>query len=625
MSHLWVLYRRGFLFSLFLSTAIASTSSLALAAGLILSWQDNSTNENGFKIERGVGGNYAEIASVGPNVKSYTDTGLLAGATYCYRIRAFNAYGVSSPSNESCASIPVATFALALTKSGTGSGSVTSNPSGITCGSDCSEAYSSGTVVSLIATPASGSTFAGWSGDSDCSDGIVTMSMNKSCTATFNLNAAGYALTVNVASGLSTGGSGSGTITSSPLGINCGTDCSEIYNSGTLVSLTAIPASGSTFAGWSGDSDCSDGIVTMSVNKSCTATFKLDTATLTVVRSGNGTVTGSPSGINCGTACSMSYPKGTKVTLSAKASSDSRFAGWTGGGCQGLGDCTVSVENQTTVSATFLGAIHAALGIFRPSTGEWFFDANGNGIWEGCNVDLCLGPSSGADGDLPVVGDWTGKGSYIGVFRPSTGDWLLDLNGNGQLDDCNIGGCWLSYNSKKFLPVVGDWTGSGIEMIGAVISGRTPIWYLDLKGNGIEGNCNSDACLKFPIAQGDFPVSGDWNGTGIAKIGTFRPATGEWFLDLSGNGEWKNCKFDKCVKSFGTPGDRPVVGDWNGAGTAQIGLYRPATGEWFLDFNGNGKWDGCGVDACAQFLGKHEGDLPVVGRNLSPRVYAANP
>jgi hypothetical protein len=84
-------------------------------------------------------------------------------------------------------------------------------------------------------------------------------------------------------------------------------------------------------------------------------------------------------------------------------------------------------------------------------------------------------------------------------------------------------------------------------------------------------------------------------------------------LDLNGNGQWKNCGLDKCVKSFGTAGDRPVTGNWTGIGTTKIGLYRPATGEWFLDLNGNGKWDGCGADGCAQFLGKHEGDLPVVG------------
>jgi Divergent InlB B-repeat domain len=614
MRYLRARYSTRFLWSLFFLAATSSTPSGVLAAGFVLSWQDNSTNEDGFKIERAINTNYVEIASVGPSIKTYTDSGLVGGTTYCYRIRAFNASGVSSPSNESCATIPITTLSLGLTKSGTGSGTVTSSPSGITCGIDCSEVYPSGTVVSLIATPAAGSTFAGWSGDSDCLDGVVTMSANKSCTATFNANVAKYTLTLGITSGLSSEGSGSGTVTSTPAGINCGSDCSEAYSSGTVISLTATPAAGSIFAGWGGDSDCLDGVVTMNTNKSCTATFKLDTATLNVVRSGDGVVMSNPSGINCGTECSMSYAKGTKVTLSAKASANSKFAGWAGGGCQGTADCIVSLENQTSVSATFLGTNRAAIGIFRSSTGEWFLDVNGNGVWEGCNVDFCLGPF-GADGDLPVVGDWTGTGfSNIGVFRPSTAEWFLDLNGNGRWDDCNIDGCLRSSGPPESLAIVGDWTGSGVEMIGEVISGRTPKWYLDLNGDGIIGNCNPDACPKFPSDNGDFPVSGDWNGTGRAKIGTFRPATGEWFLDLKGDGQWKNCKFDKCVKSFGALGDRPVTGDWNGSRTAKIGLYRPATGEWFLDLNGNGKWDGCGVDACIQFLEKNPGDLPIVGR-----------
>jgi hypothetical protein len=150
-------------------------------------------------------------------------------------------------------------------------------------------------------------------------------------------------------------------------------------------------------------------------------------------------------------------------------------------------------------------------------------------------------------------------------------------------------------------------------MIGEVIPGRSAKWYLDRNGDGVMDNCNSDACLKFSINDGDFPVVGDWDGTGTAKIGTFRSSTGSWSLDVNGDGQWKNCKFEICVKSFGALGDRPAVGDWSGLGTAKIGLYRPATGAWFLDLNGNGKWDGCGTDGCSPFLGKHDGDLPVVG------------
>jgi List-Bact-rpt repeat protein len=614
MRDLRVLHGSNFLLSFVFVVAIGSSFSLASAASITLSWQDNSTNEDGFKIERGVSGSYAVIASVGANTRAYTDSGLLAATTYCYRVRSFNSSGTSSPSNDSCATIPTTTFSLSVTKSGTGSGSLSSGPAGINCGTDCSEAYVTGTVVSLIATPASGSTFAGWTGDSDCSDGIVTMGANKSCVATFNTTGTSlYTLSVTIASAVGSEGSGSGTVTSNPAGISCGSDCSQGYSSNTVVSLTAVPSSGSIFTGWSGDSDCLDGVLTMGGNKSCMANFKIDTATLTLVRHGNGTVTSTPSGINCGSSCSKSYAKGTKVTLSAAASADSRFAGWVGGGCQGLTSCTVSLLDSTSVSASFVALERSAIGIFRPATGEWFLDMNRNGVWDGCTIDLCWG-SFGAKGDLPVAGDWTRTGlSNIGVYRPSTGEWLLDLNGNGQWDGCSVDRCLRSGSLQNSLPVVGDWTGSGVEMLGEVIPGRTSKWYLDRNGDGKTDGCSVDACLNFPIDEGDLPVAGDWDGIGTAKIGRFSPSTGNWFLDLNGDGKWKNCNFEKCVRSFGAVGDRPVVGNWTGIGAAKIGLYRPATGEWFLDLNGNGKWDDCGTDGCAQFIGRQQGDLPVVG------------
>ncbi len=78
------------------------------------------------------------------------------------------------------------TYALTISKSG--SGAVTSSPSGISCGSDCSESYASDTSVTLTATPDSGYTFSGWSGDSDCSDGVVTMNAARNCEAVFVAN-----------------------------------------------------------------------------------------------------------------------------------------------------------------------------------------------------------------------------------------------------------------------------------------------------------------------------------------------------------------------------------------------------------------------------------------------------
>jgi YD repeat-containing protein len=78
---------------------------------------------------------------------------------------------------------------LTITKSGTGTGTATSNPAGINCGGTCSAQFANGTSVTLTATADADSIFAGWSGDADCSDGVVTMDADKTCTATFNLSA----------------------------------------------------------------------------------------------------------------------------------------------------------------------------------------------------------------------------------------------------------------------------------------------------------------------------------------------------------------------------------------------------------------------------------------------------
>jgi hypothetical protein len=88
----------------------------------------------------------------------------------------------------STAAAPPTMHLLSVSKTGSGNGTVTSNPAGISCGADCSQSYTDGTVVTLTATPAAGSSFSGWSGacsgTSSCS---VTMSQSRSVAAAFDL------------------------------------------------------------------------------------------------------------------------------------------------------------------------------------------------------------------------------------------------------------------------------------------------------------------------------------------------------------------------------------------------------------------------------------------------------
>lgn len=178
-----------------------------------------------------------------------------------------------SISGSAMLTVASSVFTLSVSKAGTGSGTVTSSPAGIDCGAACANSYAGGTVVTLTATPVSGSVFGGWSGDADCSDGVVAMNVNTTCTATFNQT---YTLTITKA------GTGTGTVFGSPglltvVIIDCGVVCQTTQISGTVVNLTATADSDSYFARWSGDPDCLDGVVTLNANKTCTATFYLGT------------------------------------------------------------------------------------------------------------------------------------------------------------------------------------------------------------------------------------------------------------------------------------------------------------------------------------------------------------
>jgi hypothetical protein len=156
-------------------------------------------------------------------------------------------------------------------------------------------------------------------------------------------------------------GTGDGTITSSPAGINCGSTCSASFDLDTTVILTASPAASSSFGGWSGAEDCAASTtctVTMSQTQTVTATFT-SAQTLIVAKGGNGfgTVTSLPSGIDCPTDCPgavTAFPFNTAVTLTATQHSSSQFDGWEGGGCSGNAPtCTVLMNQAQTVTAIF--------------------------------------------------------------------------------------------------------------------------------------------------------------------------------------------------------------------------------------------------------------------------------
>jgi phospholipase C len=241
---------------------------------------------------------------------------------------------------------------------------------------------------------------------------------------------------------------GTGTVISSPGGINCPTTCSATFPSGTSVTLTATPSSGFNFAGFSGACSGPSCQLVVQGQQSVSATFSQASAPqLTVSVSGSGTVTSQPAGINCPSTCSASFSAGTSVTLIASPGAGYAFSGF-GGACSGM-SCQFVIHGQQSVSATFSQASAPQLtvsvsgngtvasqpaGINCPSTCSANFSA-------GTAVTLTASPGAGysfsgfggACSGMSCQLVIQGQQSVSATFTPAAAQLTVSLSGNGTV------------------------------------------------------------------------------------------------------------------------------------------------------------------------------------------------
>lgn len=359
---------------------------------------------------------------------------------------------------------------------------------------------------------------------------------------------------------------GSGTITSTPAGISCDTDCTEDYALNTQVTLTATVATGSTFLGWggacSGTSSCQ---VTMSQAQNVTANFNvIPQVQLSVTKTGNGTVSSTPTGINCGTDCNESYSSFTTVSLNATPSTDNVFKGWTGG-CSGS-NATVSVTMDATKSCT---AVFEA-SVTQPPAAVYERFA-------GTVVDQDGKPLAGATVKVNGVEKQTGSDGSFEVYAPRTNRYVVNAVKSeyalaSQIENNLYGNANLRLTVKKADVI--EITNPAIE--NTIVDSRDTEIVLpanalvDANGNKPTGAVK---LLMYTYDLANEPMPGDMGGINSSGQSVYLESAGAFFAEFT----------DDSGKKYNlAPGQKATISvpAINNESTVDLWSYDEAKGTW---------------------------------------------
>ena len=420
---------------------------------------------------------------------------------------------------------------------GSGSGTIVSTPAGLSCrvvngqtSGTCTFSFPGDVQVSLVATADQGSGFVGWS-DACAAAGsattcVVTPDQARSARATFG------ALRTLVVGGA---GDGSGAIGSTPGGIACtvgatsGGTCSAQFLEGTTVTLTASPATGNTFVGWSGDCAAAGPTCTLTMSsaaRSAIARFARPQAlSVDVAGNGDGSVGGTVGGtaIACvrrngatsGT-CSATAPLGTVVTLSASPDANSTFTGWTGA-CSGTGPCTVTVDQARTVGATFTRRqVTLTVAVSGAGAGTVIVDgqrctlAAGAGS-QSCTLRVDVGRALALTAEVGTASEFTGwSGACAASAR--TPSCSLTLSGDGSVGATFVPGA-------VRITIVGEANTTGGGTVGTT-DGRLAC---TISGANATGTCEAlvaiGTTLTLNAAADPQSTFGSWSGACAGTAG----------------------------------------------------------------------------------------------------------
>lgn len=184
----------------------------------------------------------------------------------------------------------------------------------------------------------------------------------------------------------------------------------------------------------------------------------------------------------------------------------------------------------------------------------------------------------GNPGDTPFSGDWNDDGQKtLGLYRRSDGFVYL-RNSNTQ----GVANITFFFGNPGDIPLAGDFDGDGVDTVSLYRPSQQRFYIINELGQDGGGLGAADYSFMFG-SPGDVPFVGDFDGDGTDTVGVYRPSTGRVFITNSLSTSAADLDF-----VFGNPGDRIVAGDWNGDGRDTVAVYRPKSGLFYLKNTNSG-------------------------------------